>query len=156
MSIQFQKPQLNAPAIETIIEGVSLHCFKSVTDSRGELVVGEFLRDIPFIAKRFFFVHGVPANEIRGKHAHRQCHQFIICAKGACTVSVDNGRERKYLTLDSPAKGIYLPPLTWGEQYKYSQDAVLLVFASDYYDKDDYIYDYTEFCELAQKAANGY
>ena len=38
--------------------------------------------------------------------------------------------------------------MTWGTQYKYSSDAILLVFASDYYDAADYIRDYGEFKTL--------
>jgi hypothetical protein len=53
--------------------------------------------------------------------------------------------------LDKPQIGLYLPPLTWGIQYRYSQDAVLLVFASDYYDADDYIRDYTDFVDYVKK-----
>lgn len=34
----------------------------------------------------------------------------------------------------------------------YSSDAALLVFASDYYDKNDYIRDYAEFLTMADKA----
>ena len=50
--------------------------------------------------------------------------------------------------LDSPSKGIYLPPMIWGTQYKYSSDSILLVFASDYYEAEDYVRDYDEFKDL--------
>ena len=57
----------------------------------------------------------------------------------------DDGEHRQEFLLDKPDIGVYLPPLVWGIQYKYSKDAVLLVFASEYYDSADYIRDYTEF-----------
>jgi UDP-2-acetamido-3-amino-2,3-dideoxy-glucuronate N-acetyltransferase len=38
--------------------------------------------------------------------------------------------------------------MVWGIQYKYSADAVLLVYASHYYDGADYIRNYTEFRQL--------
>ena len=60
-------------------------------------------------------------------------------------VVADDGKRRREFLLDRPNLGIYLPAMTWGIQYKYSGDAVLLVFASDYYDLDDYIRDYNEF-----------
>lgn len=41
-----------------------------------------------------------------------------------------------------------MPPLTWGAQYDYSDDAVLLVLASRVYEADDYIHDYDEFLEF--------
>ncbi|RMU44346.1 hypothetical protein ALP29_201315 [Pseudomonas syringae pv. avii] len=42
--------------------------------------------------------------------------------------------------------------MTWGIQYRYSQDAVLLVFASHYYDAGDYIRNYEEFKSLIANA----
>jgi hypothetical protein len=36
-------------------------------------------------------------------------------------------------------------PLVWGVQYKYSEDAILLVLASEAYNSKDYIRDYKEF-----------
>jgi len=50
--------------------------------------------------------------------------------------------------LDAPDVGLYLPPMVWAIQYKYSSDALLLVFASDPYDPADYIRDYEEFRAL--------
>jgi hypothetical protein len=38
--------------------------------------------------------------------------------------------------------------MTWGVQYKYSEDAVLLVFASHAYDPEDYIRDYDNYLKL--------
>lgn len=129
---------------------VVLHHLKSVQDIRGDLVVGEFARDIPFSTKRFFLVFDVPSQETRGEHAHRQCHQFLICVKGSCAVIVDDGRQRTEIQLDSPSKGLHLPPMIWGEQYRYTADAVLLVFASDHYDPADYIRNYEEFVRLSR------
>lgn len=128
---------------------VTLHRFKLVRDPRGDLCVGEFPQDIPFKPKRYFLVFNVPNEKIRGEHAHRSCHQFLICVKGACSVVVDDGSSRCEVRLDSPDVGIHLPPLTWGVQYKYSADAVLLVFTSDYYNPSDYVRSYSEFTALA-------
>lgn len=130
---------------------VTLHRTKMVRDPRGDLSVGEFPRDIPFDAKRYFLVFNVPSEKTRGEHAHHKCHQFLLCVKGSCAVVVDDGHERCEVLLESPDMGIYLPPLTWGIQYKYSNDAVLLVFTSDYYEADDYIRDYAEFVDIVRR-----
>ena len=90
-----------------------------------------------------------PSKEIRGAHAHKRCHQFLICAKGSCSVVADDGENRQEFILNRPNFGVYLPPMVWGTQYKYSPDATLLVFASEYYDPDDYIRDYEVFVKLA-------
>lgn len=133
------------PITLTKVNGVTLHRLNHVKDLRGDLSVGEFEREIPFRPRRYFLVFDVPSEKTRGQHAHKSCHQFLICVKGRCAVVADDGKLRQEFMLDSPASGIYLPPMTWGTQYKYSSDAILLVFASDYYDASDYIRDYDEF-----------
>ena len=127
------------------IQGMGLYELPYIEDMRGNLSVGEFDRSIPFSPKRFFMVFDVPSREIRGEHAHRTCHQFMICVKGSCMVVADDGKNRYEFLLDRPNLGVYLPAMTWGIQYKYSSDAILLVLASDYYDPNDYIRDYSEF-----------
>ncbi|MDX9839269.1 MAG: WxcM-like domain-containing protein [Azoarcus sp.] len=133
----------------TAVKGVGLHRIKEVNDLRGNLSVGEFARDIPFEVKRYFLVYDVPSVETRGEHAHRACHQFLICVKGSCAVVADDGKQREEYLLDTPGLGIHLPPMVWGIQYKYSADAVLLVFASEHYDANDYIRSYDDFLALA-------
>jgi hypothetical protein len=135
----------NTTSIASAVKGVALYTLKYVPDMRGALSVGEFHRDIPFAPKRYFLVLGVPTAETRGEHAHIACHQFLIAVTGSVAVVADDGTNRQEFILDRPHVGLYLPPLTWGIQYRYSSDAVLLVFASDYYEPDDYIRDYKQF-----------
>jgi UDP-2-acetamido-3-amino-2,3-dideoxy-glucuronate N-acetyltransferase len=136
---------------ETRVAGVTLHRLKLVKDMRGSLSVGEYSRDIPFVPQRYFLVFDVPSAEVRGEHAHYKCHQFLVCAKGQVAVVADDGVRREEYRLDSPDLGVYLPPMVWGIQYRYSADAVLLVFASEAYDANDYIRNYDDF--LAAKSA---
>lgn len=119
------------------------------SDMRGNLTVGDFPVAVPFHPARFFMVYGVPSRETRGEHAHRNCAQFLLCVAGSVRVLADDGRSRIDVLLDSPHKGLLLPPMTWGTQYDYSADAVLLVFASHSYDNEDYIRSYDEFVALA-------
>ena len=123
----------------------------SAKDARGSLSVGEFQREVPFPVSRFFAVYDVPSREVRGEHAHRRCQQFLVCVSGSVSVMADDGHHRFEAVLDSPEIGLFMPPMTWGTQYNYSADAVLLVLASDPYDPDDYIRDYDNF--LAATAA---
>lgn len=127
------------------VRGVQLHHMLRVVDIRGNLTAGEFERRIPFQVKRYFMVFDVPSAETRGEHAHRECHQFLICVRGECAVVADDGFNRHEFRLDQPDIGVYLPPMVWGIQYKYSADAVLMVFASHYYDSADYIRSYADF-----------
>lgn len=127
------------------VAGVTLHRFTRIRDLRGDLSVGEFQRNVPFLPKRYFLVFDVPSAETRGEHAHKVCQQFMVCTHGSVAVLVDDGVRREEVVLDSPNLGLYVPPMIWGVQYKYSRDGVLLVFASDYYDPGDYIRDYDAF-----------
>ncbi len=147
------KQQVPALPVDTLpefvnVSGVTLHEFPLINDLRGNLTVGEFEKEIPFLPKRYFSVFDVPSKEVRGEHAHKECHQFLICIKGSCHVVADDGKHRQEFILDKPNKGVYLPPLVWGVQYKYSEDAVLMVFASDHYDSNDYIRNYSDFLEI--------
>lgn len=138
-------------AFATSVAGVTLHNLRVVSDARGSLSVGEFDREIPFKPLRYFIVSGVPAKEVRGEHAHKVCHQFLVAAKGVVRVMVDDGVNRQKHLLDRNSAGLYIPPMVWGVQYDYSKDAVLLVFASHYYDAEDYIRDYAQFVDMVEK-----
>jgi acetyltransferase-like isoleucine patch superfamily enzyme len=130
------------------VRGVKLFQMPLVQDLRGDLSAGEFSKNIPFLPKRYFLVFDVKSREIRGEHAHYQCHQFLVCVKGSVRAAVDDGVNRQEFVLDSPLRGLYLPPMVWGTQYKYSPDAMLLVFASEHYDPKDYIRNYADFLKL--------
>lgn len=132
------------------MRGVFVHELAEIADPRGDLVVGELGQFLPFEVKRFFMVHGVSSPQIRGQHAHRTCHQFLVCALGTCRLIADDGRNRQEFLLDSSSRGVYLPPMIWAIQHDYSVDAVLLVFASHPYDAGDYIRDYDEFLRLVR------
>lgn len=119
-----------------------------ITDIRGSLSVGEFERSVPFATKRYFTVFDVPSVEVRREHAHRECHQFLVCVKGSVSVIADDGSQKEEYRLDRPELGLHIPPMVWGTQYRYSQNAVLMVFASHYYDAADYIRDYDAFLAL--------
>jgi acetyltransferase-like isoleucine patch superfamily enzyme len=145
--------EAEGPVLQTSVRGVTLRKLKSVEDMRGNLSVGEFGRDIPFEVKRYFLVYDVPSLEIRGEHAHLVCEQFLIAVKGSVHVVADDGFKREQFLLDRPGIGLHLPPRTWGIQYRYSADAVLLVLASHFYDSKDYVRDYDDFLKLVNPGA---
>lgn len=135
----------------TTIPGVTLHELHSVFDMRGNLTVAELARDIPFEVRRMFFVHDVPNQELRGEHAHRACHQFLIAASGSLHVVAEDGDMREEFILDRRSLGLHLPPMIWATQYRHSPGAVLLVLASHSYDAGDYIRDYGEYLRLVNE-----
>jgi UDP-2-acetamido-3-amino-2,3-dideoxy-glucuronate N-acetyltransferase len=131
--------------IPSRVKGVFLQRFAVHEDMRGSLSVGHFEKEIPFHPKRYFLVFDVPSKDVRGEHAHRHCEQFLICVHGSVRVVASDGDQREEFILDNNACGVYLPPGTWGTQYAYGADAVLLVFASHEYDASDYIRSYDEY-----------
>ena len=146
-----------APPAETapvtrfdLIEGVTVDVCPEFTDARGSLLVRETGNGLPFVPRRTFFVFDVPAGRKRGDHAHKACHQLLICLKGRVDCIVDNGRERAEVTLGSRDMALHLPPMVWGVQKEYHDDAILMVLASHEYDPDDYIRDYDEFLALVR------
>jgi UDP-2-acetamido-3-amino-2,3-dideoxy-glucuronate N-acetyltransferase len=144
--------QISAAQHEPEVQGVRLLRTKLVKDMRGSLVASQVDDgSLPFAPQRFFVVFDVPSREVRGEHAHRRLEQFLICLAGSVACVVDDGSRRQEFLLDSPDLGLYLPPMVWGIQYKYSPDARLLVAASLPYDADDYIRDYELF--LLERAA---
>lgn len=138
-------PTPTAGDVRLTVRGVLLERRPVVKDMRGNLSARQVGQGLPFVPKRYFLVHDVPSKEVRGEHAHRQLQQVLVCIKGSVAVVVDDATHRQEIVLDSPELALYVPPMTWGVQYKYSADAVLLVLASDVYDPNDYIRDYDEF-----------
>ncbi|HSP69881.1 MAG TPA: WxcM-like domain-containing protein [Bryobacteraceae bacterium] len=146
-------PEAAAPAVEDLRDATPLgestiRRMPRAKDLRGSLSFGEIHRQVPFEVKRYFLVFDVVSEHIRGEHAHRLLHQFLVCVAGRCHVVTDDGSHRHEVVLDSPAKGVYIPPMLWATEYKFTRDAVLMVLASDYYDPQDYIRDYAEFLAL--------
>jgi UDP-2-acetamido-3-amino-2,3-dideoxy-glucuronate N-acetyltransferase len=134
----------------TSVAGVTLHRMPYILDPRGPLSFGEIGEQVPFEVQRYFLVFDVSSEEIRGEHAHRELHQFLICVHGCCHLTADDGCHREDFILDHPSIGVHLPPMVWGVQHKYTRDAVLLVLASAKYDPADYIRNYAAFLELVQ------
>jgi UDP-2-acetamido-3-amino-2,3-dideoxy-glucuronate N-acetyltransferase len=112
------------------------------------LSYGEVARHVPFPVQRYFLVYRVPGGEVRGRHAHRTQHQFLVCVHGRCSVTLEDGANRHEVRLDAPHIGLHIPPMVWASQHHYSRDAVLLVLASGEYDPADYINSYAEFVSL--------
>lgn len=133
---------------ESMVKGVRLIRFPFIADPRGDLTVGNFGDEIPFQPARYFFIYNVGLKEVRGDHAHRECRQLLIAARGSCSVMVDDGETRQEYRLDNPTLGLYVPPRIWMAQYNHTSDCMLTVFASHLYDPSEYIREYEEFLSL--------
>jgi dTDP-4-dehydrorhamnose 3,5-epimerase-like enzyme len=119
-------------------------------DDRGVLAVGSTPKEIPFEVRRFFITSATSPSVVRGQHAHRVSHQFLVAVAGSIIATCDDGHTKTEHLLDSSSVGLYMPPLTWGEQTSFSEGAKLLVLASELYAPEDYIQNYEEFISLIQ------
>lgn len=146
----FVGPQQVVNKTKTNVGGVEIYQLPKASDSRGDLSFVEYQKEIPFLVKRFFIVHDVPSKEVRGEHAHKTSHQFLICLKGSLSLMLDDGQNRLEIPLNAMELGVYVKPMVWTVHYKYTDDAVLLVFASDKYDSREYIRDYQEFLKFVK------
>lgn len=118
--------------------------FQQHGDERGNLVAIEE-SDIPFQVKRVYYMFDTRSDVRRGFHAHRSLKQLLICIHGSCKIHLDDGVSQEEITLNVPYEGIYLDNVIWREMYDFSEDAVLMVLASEPYDEKDYIRNYDDF-----------
>ena len=120
--------------------------FEEKGDERGNLIVaaGEGI-DIPFAIKRVFYIYGSDANVIRGQHANKKTEFVLINVCGTSKVKMTDGREEKIIVLDRPRMGLYLKSMIWKEMYDFSEDSIMLVLASEHYDANEYIREYSEY-----------
>lgn len=107
--------------------------------------------DIPFDVKRIFFVYDIPYGKTRGMHAHKECHQFLLAASGSFEVELDDGKNKKSISVNRPTKGIHVLPGIWSKEYNYSSGAICLVLASERYSEEDYIRRYADFKRMHGK-----
>lgn len=106
--------------------------------------------DIPFAVKRVFYIYDIPEGERRGMHAHKLCHEILIAINGSFVVELNDGINKKTVTLDSSSYGLHIPPGIWALETEYSTNARCMALASDEYDPMNYIHSYSDFIKYRQ------
>jgi len=104
--------------------------------------------DIPFDIKRVFYLYDIPGGEDRGAHAHKKCHQLLIAASGAFEVLLNDGSIQRIIQLNRPYIGLHIPPMIWASEINFSSGAICLVLASEKYDENDYLRDYSTYLKV--------
>lgn len=125
--------------------------FKEVRDKYGHLTPIEEKVDIPFEIKRVYYITKVEQGVERGFHSHRKLHQVLICLNGSVKIRLKDPDCQEVVELNNPSLGLYIGPYVWREMFDFSEESVLLVLASDYYDEDDYIRNYDFYLEEVKK-----
>ncbi|MBP7508039.1 MAG: WxcM-like domain-containing protein [Prolixibacteraceae bacterium] len=111
----------------------------------GNITIAEGQINIPFDIQRIYYLYDIPGGESRGGHAHKELYQLVVAASGSFDVLLDDGTNKKVVTLNRPDYGLLVVPGIWRELMEFSSGAVCLVLASLKYDNEDYIRDYHEF-----------
>lgn len=122
--------------------------FKYFGDKSSTLVALENQANSPFDIKRVFYIFNVPNGVERGNHANKYSKFLFIVLSGSCKIMLDNSFTQIEFTLDNPKQGLYIDNMIWKKMYDFSPDCVLLVLSDCYYDKDEYIYNYDEYCKI--------
>ena len=121
--------------------------FKVLNNQQGNAVNIESESTVPFEIKRIYYIFVTERYAVRGRHAHHNLEQAIICVSGACDFILDDGKERVTVHLDNPAQALYIKNNIWREFTNFTEDCVVMVLASEHYNADDYIRDYNEFLD---------
>lgn len=119
--------------------------FKPLGDERGQLFSLETNQNVPFDIKRVYYMFGMQDDLPRGFHAHKELRQLAICIKGSCRMILDDGTRKEEAVLSKPNTGIMIDKLIWHEMHDFSNDCILMVIASDFYDESDYLRNYKDF-----------
>lgn len=114
-------------------------------DERGNLSFLENEKQIPFCIARTYWIYDVPGGEHRGGHAYRKQQEFIVALSGSFDVVLHDGKEEKRFSLNRSYCGLYLPNMIWRQIENFSTNSLALIVSDQAYDRDDYIYDFTEF-----------
>lgn len=136
---------------ELKVSNCKLILSESHHNATGQLFVFENLKTIPFEIKRVYSIRKVLRNVTRGKHAHGILRQVIICLSGSCKFLLDDGKNKEIVELNNPELGLYIGTYVWREMFDFSEDCILMVLASEFYDANEYIRDYEDFLKITKK-----
>ncbi|MFT3740002.1 MAG: FdtA/QdtA family cupin domain-containing protein [Breznakibacter sp.] len=116
-----------------------------ILDERGNLTFVEQFKHIPFEIRRVYWIYDVPGGQIRGGHAFKQQHEFVVALSGSFDVVVNDGDKSRTYHLNRSYFGLYVPSGLWRHMENFSTNSIALVLSSTHYSEDDYIRDFTNY-----------
>jgi UDP-2-acetamido-3-amino-2,3-dideoxy-glucuronate N-acetyltransferase len=122
------------------VAGLSTVRFPIIRDDRGALVSFELDKMIPFKVARVFWIFDVPACKLRAGHAHKECHQFIVCSCGDVSIEISDGGESRTHALEA-GTAIHIPPAIFVTLQFNRPGSVVTVFCDKPYEESEYIRD---------------
>ena len=147
------KPMFQAGEGSSVFD-CSLCELNKMHDPEGNLTFMYENVHVPFPINRVFYSYDIPGGEDRGAHAHKECHQFIIAASGSFEVVLDDGINKRTVTLNRPFWGLHVPPGIWASEQGFSSGSICLVLASHGYSEEDYIRNYDDFMKYVKEKQN--
>lgn len=129
----------------TSIYDCSVLQLNKIHNRAGNITIVEGMKNVPFEVNRVYYLYDIPGGESRGGHSHKVLQQLIVSVSGSFGVLLDDGKNKKIVTLNRPDIGLMIVPGIWRELFDFSSGAVCLVLASLIYDDNDYIRDYRYF-----------
>lgn len=105
------------------------------SDERGTLTVLE--KSLPFDTVRTYWISDAD-NQTRGGHRHQKTRQALIAVKGKVSVYMNDGVTEEIIELHKPNQCLLVEPKDW-HTMTFAEGSVLLVMASQPYDRNEYI-----------------
>jgi dTDP-4-dehydrorhamnose 3,5-epimerase-like enzyme len=134
--------------MNSTIYNCSIVTLPKIHNRAGNITALNNSTDIPFDVNRVYYLYDIPGGETRGGHAHKELQQLIVAVSGSFDVTIDDGHNKRTLTLNRPNFGLHVIPGIWRDLSNFSSGAVCLVLASHKYDESDYIRNYQQFKEI--------
>lgn len=131
-----------------MIEKIKEIDLPKINDPRGNLSFFENSNQIPFDIKRTYWIYDVPGGELRGSHAFKKSHEFIIALSGSFDVILNDGTTELKYSLNRSYTGLYVPNLIWRQLENFSTNSLALIVSNISYNKQDYIRDFDAFKKI--------
>ena len=131
--------------IESSIYNCNVLTLPKVHNRAGNITALNNSIDLPFDIHRVYYLYDIPGGIQRGGHAHKELHQLIVAVSGSFDITLEDGQNKKTVSLNQPYYGLHIIPGIWRELSNFSSGAICLVMASLKYDESDYIRNYKEF-----------
>ncbi len=117
---------------------------KTIKSKNGNLNV---YQKFPFKIERIYYLNNLKKNSFRSSHAHKKLKQICICLRGKFEINLES-RKGKIKKILKKNKMIFIDILTWRSIKSLEKHSIMLVLASEKYDKNDYIRNYKKFLNL--------
>jgi hypothetical protein len=130
---------------ELKVRGCRWIAVPGAADARGRVNFLQLGAGLDFAPKRLFWLHHIAPGQWRGRHGHRESELLLVAMSGGCQAYLDDGATKETVSLDDPARALYIGTWVWHELTDFAPDTAILVAASSLYDEAEYLRDYDTF-----------